>query len=184
MPPQCPFVVFRFLNLRYSRADGIAPRSCCPRRDGKVAPDGEVCKGTDFPGLLRAIERPPPRRADRATPQADKDTTVSAAATLSAETNSHEERPSVKVGDTEQRGETVVTDRGDGEETKEGKEGKDGGAEGKASTEEEDEEAKKQKEQEEAKVLVKSGTLKLLPVLGEETTAKVGGVMSGTLYVS
>lgn len=153
-----------------------------------MAPNGEVCKGTDFPGLLRAIERPPPRRHDRATCQADKDTTVLAAATTPAETSSHEEAPSVKVGGSEQGGETVSTDIGGGEETKlaeeeegkEGKEGKEGGAEGKTSVEEEDEEAKRQKEREEAQVLVKSGTLKLLLVLGEETTAKVGGIKSGT----
>lgn len=66
--------------------------------------------------------------------------------------------------------ETGLTEDGGG--SKDGGEGEGGGNEGDEEAKKE-EEARKKEEEEEVKLLVKAGAQTLLPVLGEEVTAKV-----------
>ena len=140
----------------------------------KVAPDGDVCKGTDFPGLLRPIEHSRRDRRPNAPQQQQQQQQTTTAPAAGAASSAVAE--------------TRLGEEGGGDKDRAGQGGGGGGNEGdeegkkeeEAKNNEEDEarrkeeeEARTKEEEEEVKLLVKVGAQTLLPVLGEEVTAKV-----------
>ncbi|CAM9851642.1 unnamed protein product [Ectocarpus sp. 6 AP-2014] len=167
----------------------------------EVTRDGEVCKGTDFPGLLRPIEherrQPPPAHgqptADAAHKETPSDSTASPTAVRGPD--------AVEDGSKDKEAEGKGNDEG-GSKDKEG-EGKgdgEGGAvdgssgggmeeeeeeeDARRAREEEERERKKKEAEEELKKQAKSGAETLLPVVGEEVAAKVEAFMLEGLGVT
>lgn len=141
----------------------------------KVTRDGEVCKGTDFPGLLRPIEHdqqpPPPAHGQPTTDAPPKETPAgnTASPTAVRESDTVEDGSKDKEGEDkgEGQGEGGAVDGSSGEGVEEDEDAR-------RAREEEERERKKKEMEEEFKKQAKSGAETLLPVVGEEVAAKVG----------
>lgn len=142
----------------------------------KVEPGtGEICKGTDFPGLLRPVEHVLPQGHPQAHLEARAAETAAATkgskdhGAKDKESSAEEGKKDVAgvVADGSSEGTAVMMEQDGGDDEEEESE------DAKRKRAEEEEEAKKREEEEEMTKLIKIGARSLIPVLGEEVADKV-----------